>query len=65
MHALEAYLTMPVPLCTASVSVCACFFFASAILLKVSKGKESKGKERYGMGGSVLYRIPGTCLVTY
>ena len=66
MHALEAYLTMPVPLCTASVSVCACFFFASAILLKVSKGKGRNGKESKGMEWellcSVLYILLDTCL---
>ena len=48
-----------------SLFVSACFLFASAILLKVSKGKQSKGKERDGMRSSVfsmLYVLLGTCL---
>ena len=48
-----------------SLFVSACFLFASAILLKVSKGKQSKGKERDGMRSSVfsiLYALLGTCL---
>ena len=65
---------MPVPSCTASVSVSvslslfvsACFFFASAILLKVSKGKGRNGKESKGIEWellcSVLYILLDTCL---
>ena len=78
MHAWWAYLTMPVPSCTASVSVSlfvsACFFFASAILLKVSEGKERnekerKAKQRDGMGTSVFCIVYTTryvsCKVQY
>ena len=68
---------MPVPSCTASVSVSvslslfvsACFFFASAILLKVSEGKGRNGKESKGMEWellcSVLYILLDTCLARY
>jgi len=64
---------MAVPSCTTSAFMSAslslfasaCFLFASAILLKVRKGKQSKGKERDGMRSSVfsmLYVLLGTCL---
>ena len=65
---------MAVPSCTTSVFmsaslslfVSACFFFASAILLKVSKGKGRNGKESKGMEWellcSVLYILLDTCL---
>ena len=70
---------MAVPLCTASVFmsaslslslfVSACFFFASAILLKVSKGKGRNGKESKGMEWellcSVLYILLDMCLARY
>ena len=58
---------MPVPSCTASVSVSvsvslslfvsACFFFASAILLKVSEGKERNGKESKAKGWNVNFCV--------
>ena len=74
---------MSVPACTASgfgalsvvvalslsLVVVACFFFASAILLKVSKGKGRNGKESKGMEWellcSVLYILLDTCLARH